>query len=115
MIKRTLYFGNAVHLSTTKEQLVVQYPDGGAKKTVPLEDIGTVVIDHYQITLSSTLLCKMLSHHTALITCDQQHMPQGMMLNLAAKHKQQAHFVTQISATDDLKNGCGSKRFDKKF
>lgn len=103
MIKRTLYFGNATHLSTTKEQLVINYQDQ-PKKTVPLEDIGVVVIDHYQITFSSTLMSKLLAQNAAVVTCDARHMPQGLMLNLEGSHTQQEHFRVQLEANQYMKD-----------
>ena len=105
MIKRTLYFGNAAHLNTEKQQLVVNYPkEKSIQKKVPIEDIGVIILDHYQITISHTLIQRLLDNNTALITCDGHHLPQGMLLNLDGNHRQQAHFTTQINASDTLKN-----------
>lgn len=102
MIKRTLYFGNEAHLSTHKQQLVASYPDQQEKR-VPIEDIGVVILDHHCLTLSQTLLSKLLGNNAAVITCDAHHLPHGLLLNLNGHHTQQAHFSTQISATDAQK------------
>ncbi len=99
MIKRTLYFAHAAHLHTTKQQLVATYPDSGEKKSAPIEDIGMVVLEHPQITLSHTLISKLLANNAAVVTCDGHHLPQGMMLNLNGHSTQQAHFRTQQEAT----------------
>ncbi|MEP4534459.1 MAG: type II CRISPR-associated endonuclease Cas1, partial [Cyclobacteriaceae bacterium] len=103
MIKRTLYFANPAHLHTTKQQLVVSYPDTPDKKTVPIEDIGMVLLEHPQITISHTLMAHLLANNAAIVTCDGFHMPQGMMLNLNGHNTQQEHFRTQIQATDAQK------------
>ena len=55
-MKRTLYFGNEAYLSTQKRQLVITYPENDIKKSVPIEDIGIVLLDHYQLTITSTTL-----------------------------------------------------------
>ncbi len=67
MIKRTLYFGNPAYLSMQNQQLVLRLPeiDKNAslpllfkkqiEASVPIEDIGMVVIDHRQITLTHDL------------------------------------------------------------
>jgi len=56
MLKRTIFFDNAAYLSTKDEQLVVRYPDTEANRTVPIEDIGYVVLNHPQITLTHGLI-----------------------------------------------------------
>jgi CRISPR-associated protein Cas1 len=104
VIKRTLYFGNPAYLSRTKDQLVVNYPDNDLEKTMPIEDIGVVVLDHYQLTISQPLISSLLSNNVALITCNERHLPQGLMLNLDGHHTQQAHFTAQIEATSALKD-----------
>jgi uncharacterized membrane-anchored protein len=52
MIKRTLYFGNPTYLKTTNEQLIIEMQDSGEIKSVPIEDIGLVILDHQQITIT---------------------------------------------------------------
>lgn len=104
MIKRTLYFGNAAYLNTKTEQLVVNYPDSQEQKTVPIEDIGIVILDHYRITISSGLIHKLLCNNVALITCCDKHLPQGMMLNLSEGHTRQEHFAVQINTSEAFKN-----------
>jgi CRISPR-associated protein Cas1 len=52
MIKKTIYIGNAAYLNKADEQLTVIYQEDGAVKTVPVEDLGLVVLDHQQITIT---------------------------------------------------------------
>jgi len=104
MIKRTLHFGNPVHLSTTRHQLIIRYPDDRMEVKVPIEDIGVIILEHYQITLSHTLLSRLLGNNVAFITCDSHHLPQGMLLNLNGHHTQQENFTQQIGASEALKN-----------
>ena len=104
MIKRTLYFGNEAYLSTQKQRLVVGYPDSSNTKTIPIEDIGVVILDHYRLTLTSTLLNVLLGNNVAVITCDAQHLPLGMFLNLNGHTLQQEHFAQQIAVTTAKKD-----------
>lgn len=104
MINRTLYFGNEAYLSTQKQRLVVRYPNSEQAKTVPIEDIGVVILDHYRLTLSSTLLNKLLANNVAVITCDAQHLPLGMFLNLNGHTLQQEHFAHQIVVSQAKKD-----------
>lgn len=111
MIKRTLYFGNPAYLKTNNEQLVITYPieivAGQAlpeeTKTLPIEDIGVVILDHQQITISQALIAKLLANNVALITCDNSHHPTGLMLNLDGHTLQSARFQAQVDATVPLK------------
>ena len=63
MIKRTLHFSNPAHLSTKNNQLVVELKDEvRTTKTIPIEDLGVVILEHPQITLTSNLLEQMLEN-----------------------------------------------------
>ena len=64
MIKRTLYFGNPSYLSLTNAQLVLRLPEiekndtvpehfkKEASASIPIEDIGIIILDHKQITIT---------------------------------------------------------------
>jgi CRISPR-associated protein Cas1 len=115
MIKRTLYFGNPAYLSLKKEQLVVQLPEVVKNEdlpekmkqesivTIPIEDIGVVILDHKQITITQNLMEKLLENNCALITCDSNRMPVGLMLPLAGNTTQTERFSDQINASVPLK------------
>lgn len=103
MIKRTLYFGNSAYLKTANEQLVIEMHDSGETKTAPIEDIGLLILDHQQITVTQALLAKLLANNTAVITCDATHHPTGMMLNLDGNSLQSQHFQAQVEASAPLK------------
>lgn len=111
MIKRTLYFGNPTYLRTTNEQLVVEFPAEKGTPEIgrqpphhaPIEDIGVVILDHPQITISQALMAKLLSNNVALITCDGTHHPTGLMLNLDGHTLQSRIFAAQLDASEPLK------------
>lgn len=103
MIKRTLYFGNPAYLKTANEQILIEMHDSGETKTAPIEDIGLLILDHQQITVTQALLAKLLANNTAVITCDSTHHPTGMMLNLDGNSLQSQHFQAQVEASVPLK------------
>lgn len=103
MIKRTLYFGNPAYLKTTNEQLVIEMHDSGETKSAPIEDVGLLILDHQQITITQALLAKLLANNTAIITCDDTHHPTGMMLSLDGHTLQSQKFQAQVEATLPLK------------
>ncbi|MFN8256806.1 MAG: type II CRISPR-associated endonuclease Cas1 [Bacteroidales bacterium] len=104
MIKRTLYFGNSAYLHTKDEHLVADFTDKTkAQAKVAIEDIGVVILDAHQLTISQNLMTKLLHHNVALISCDEKHMPQGLFLNLEGNTVQQERFSAQIEASIPLK------------
>lgn len=104
MIKRTLYFGNPAYLKLKDKQLSVEsIVDGETQiKSVPVEDIGIMVLDHPQITITSGLIDKLQFENVALITCDHRHMPQSLLLPIEGNLTQRERYKAQIEATEPL-------------
>lgn len=115
MIKKTLYFGNPAYLSLQNNQLVIKLPevernaslpDSFKKQTVvtkPIEDIGLVVLDNNQITITSGVLEALLENNSSIITCDSKSMPVGLMLPLYGNTVQNERFREQLSVSLPLK------------
>lgn len=103
MIKRTLYFGNQAYLSTKNEQIKIKFSKNAPEVSVPIEDIGVMILDNSQITITHTLISRLLANNVALITCNEQHHPTGMLLNLDGHTKQSKLFREQISCSEPLK------------
>ena len=115
MIKKTLYFGNPAYLSLKNSQLVIRLPEveknktlpesfkAEAVKTIPIEDVGVMVLDNRQITLTHGLMEKLLENNCALITCNSEHMPYGLMLPLVGNTTQTERYRHQIEASLPLK------------
>jgi CRISPR-associated protein Cas1 len=83
MIKKTLYFGNPVYLKTANDQLVLEtWEEPKQVKSIPIEDIGIVMLDNQQITITQALMAKLLENNVAIITCDATHHPAGILFNL---------------------------------
>lgn len=111
MIKKTLYFGNPVYLSLKNAQLVIKLPEvvkndtlpesfkRTSEVTKPIEDIGVVVLDHKQITITSGVLEALLENNCAIITCDSKSMPIGLMLPLYGNTTQNERFRQQLDAS----------------
>lgn len=115
MIKKTLYFGNPVYLSLRNAQLVIKLPEvvkneslpsafkEQTEVTKPVEDIGVVVLDNKQITITSGVLEALLENNSAVITCDSKSMPVGLMLPLYGNTTQNERFRQQLEASLPLK------------
>lgn len=107
MIKQTLLFGNRAYLSLKLNQLVIELPDIPEKPkqpiTRPIEDIGILIIESHQVTLTSALLSSLLENNVAVITCDSRHMPNGLLLPLSGNTIQSERYLAQISCSLPLK------------
>ena len=123
MIKRTLYFGNPAYLSLKLKQLVVRLPqpEGDEKdekantRTVPIEDIGVVILDHKQITVTQALLAELLDNNCAVITCDSRQLPVGLLLPLAGNTIQNERFRNQLDASLPLKKQLWQQTIESKI
>ena len=123
MIKRTLYFGNPAYLSLKLKQMVVKLPQKGDEerdeneltRTVPIEDIGVVILDHKQITVTQALISALLDNNCALITCDSRQLPVGLMLPLAGNTVQNERFRLQLDASLPLKKQLWQQTIEAKI
>lgn len=116
MIKRTLFFGNPAYLSTKNEQIVISYPDKEQEtKTVAIEDVGVIVLENQQITITNGLLEKLVNNNVALINCDQQHLPIGLLMPLNGHTEQSERFKNQINASIPLKKNLWQQTISSKI
>lgn len=110
MIKRTLYFGNPFYLRRKDKQLKVLKPKENIElASIPIEDIGVVLLDHPQITMSQALLSYLIDNNVAVISCNENHHPVGLFLPLDANSVQSERFKVQIEATEPLKKQLWSQ------
>ncbi len=116
MIKRTLFFGNPAYLSTKNEQIVISYPGKEQEtKTVAIEDIGVIVLENQQITITNGLLEKLINNNVALINCDQYHLPVGLLMPLNGHTEQSERFKNQINASAPLKKNLWQQTISAKI
>lgn len=111
MIKKTLYFGNPAYLSLRNAQLIIRLPEVVDNDTLPeyfkqvsevskpIEDIGVIVLDHKQITITSGVLEAFLENNCAVLTCDSKSMPVGLLLPLHGNTTQNERFRQQLDAS----------------
>lgn len=127
MIKRTLYFGNPSYLSLTNSQMVLRLPEvekndllttefkKDATVSIPVEDIGIVVLDHKQITITQALIEALLDNNVVLITCNSSHHPTGLMMPLSGNALQNERFRAQLDASEPLKKQLWAQTITQKI
>lgn len=119
MIKRTLCFSNPAYLSMHNKQLVVKLEklkeEVNNQVTIPIEDIGMVVLDHQQITITHGAMAALLDNNASVITCNSSHMPVGLMLPLEGHTVQSERFQDQLSASLPLRKQLWQQTIQQKI
>lgn len=127
MIKKTLCFSNPAYLSLRNAQLVIKMPEvekasyltedfkKSTEVTRPIEDIGVVVLDHKQITITQGALEALLENNCAVITCDSSHLPAGLLLPLVGNTLQNERFREQLDASQPLRKQLWQQTMQQKI
>ena len=106
MLKRTLLFTSPVYLSLKNEQLVVCFKDTpDDKRTIPIEDIGFVLIDNPMISITMPLVNALADNNVALIFCNEKSMPNAMLQNLDTHSLQCEILNKQIDSSNLVLEG----------
>lgn len=127
MIKKTLCFSNPAYLSLRDSQLVIKLPEvenaanltedfkKSTEVTRPIEDIGVVVLDHKQITITQGALEALLENNCAVINCNSSHMPVGLLLPLEGNSIQNERFRDQLNASLPLRKQLWQQTMQQKI
>lgn len=134
MIKKTLYFSNPVYLSKKDNQLIMKYPKEKVMKaeddstdvnnkyrertnsnSISIEDVGIVIIDNQQVTITQGLLFSLLENNTAIVSCNASHMPIGLFLPLESNQVQSQIYQIQIEASEPLKKQLWQQTISSKI
>lgn len=104
MITRSIYIGNPAYLKLKDEQLHICEPASNeVKGKIPIEDLGLLMLDHFQITLTHQLIQRMMENNVVVISCDFYHLPHGMMLPLYGHTEHSQKIKAQLEASEPLK------------
>ncbi|WP_417940485.1 type II CRISPR-associated endonuclease Cas1 [Flavobacterium sp. RS13.1] len=101
MLKRSILIENKFSITAKNNQLVLKSET--RESTIPIEDIGFLVLDHNEIYLSIPAMNLLVENNSSVIICGKNHLPNGMFLNLNSHHIQQEIFKNQIEASIPLK------------
>jgi len=84
--------------------MLVQEPKTKEKLgSIPIEDMALLLLDNYQVTLSTQLITKLQGNNVAIITTDAHHMPFGIMLPLYGHSEYSERLKHQLQASEPLK------------
>ena len=114
MIKRTVSIENPAYLSVRDKQLIIKR-ESAEEVSVPIEDLGFLILDNAQITVTKPALASLLENNTALIVTDEKHMPSGMLMPLSGNTLQGERFRHQINSSLPLKKRLWQQIIKKKI
>lgn len=104
MITRSIYIGNPAYLKLKDEQMYIMEPSSNEMKgKVSVEDLGLLMLDHFQITISHQLIQKMMGNNVVVVSCDAHHLPHGIMLPLYGHTEHSDRIKDQLQASEPLK------------
>lgn len=116
MLKRTIYIGNPSYLKLKDNQLKIEEPTTKeVKGSVPIEDLGFLVLDHYQITLSHQLIVALQQNNVAIISCDESHLPFGLMLPMYGHVEHSERLKHQINCSEPLRKQLWKQTIEAKI
>ena len=116
MLKRTIYIGNPSYLKLSHRQLKIEDAiTGEIKGNVPIEDMGFLVLDHPQITLSHPVVQFLQQHNVAIISCDESHLPVGLMLPISGHFEHSERLKQQINTSEPLRKNLWKQTVEAKI
>ena len=99
MIRKTVEFSTpGTHLSVSHRQLVVERREL-PKATLPIEDLGVVIVDDTRATYTQAVFLTLLEAGATVMVTGPDHLPAGMMLPLNAHHVQTERHRAQATAS----------------
>ena len=98
MIKRIIEVSSASYLSMKNRQLLIQRAKQPTQ-SLPIEDIGVLILDNTAISYTQAMLNHCLANNTLVILCNQQHLPHAILypLNQNSLHSKIIHNQFQAS------------------
>lgn len=116
MLKRTLSFSNPYHLSLRNRQMVIQSKEHPERnRSVPIEDIGFVILEHPQTIITLPLLNALSDNNVAVVFCGDNHMPNALLMNLDSNRTQGECYRAQIAASEPLKKNLWKQIVEMKI
>lgn len=99
MIRKTVEFSTpGTRLSVKHRQLVIERPEL-PKTTLPIEDLGVVIVDDIRATYTQSVFLSLLEAGATVLVTDRDHLPVGMMLPLDAHHIQTERHRAQVETS----------------
>lgn len=116
MLYRTIYIGSASYLRLRLGQMKIICAETQTERgSIPIEDLGLLMLDHSQITLTHQLMQALMANGVVLLCCDDSHLPIGMMLPLYGHTSHSRRVREQIEVSEPLKKQLWKQTVEAKI
>ncbi|MDY3521784.1 type II CRISPR-associated endonuclease Cas1 [Riemerella anatipestifer] len=116
MLYRSVYIGNPAYLKLKDQQMKIICPETKVEKgSISIEDLGLLMLDHFQITISHQLIQKLMGNNVVVISCDVHHLPHGIMLPLYGHSEYSERIKYQLEASEPLKKNLWKQVVESKI
>ena len=116
MLKRTLFFTSPYVLSLKNNQMIIktrEMPD--IHSSIPIEDIGFVILEHQQSSITLPLLNALSDNNVSVIICGENYMPNALLLSLETNTTQGETLRLQIEMTEPFKKNIWKQIIESKI
>ena len=110
---RVVYISNSCKLAYKNNNLVVHNDNG--ETHIPLCDISVLLIENLASNITTKLLSNLTQNKIVTITCDEHHLPNGILLPYNGKIRMLESYKYQASCTQEFKNKLWDKIIKNKI
>lgn len=115
MIKRIVEVSNPSYLHLKNKQLSIEQ-DHEQVAQIPIEDIGVLILEHSAICLTQPLIIECQKNNTAIIFCDEKHLPYATILPIAeGNNLHQKILKQQINITEPVRKNLWKQIIQQKI
>ena len=100
MAWRVVSIENPAQLSLRDNRIVIKQDE---EVSLPLEDIDTLLLDNYAISISANLLSELSRNKVTTILCDDKHLPASILVPFSQHSRQAKVSRAQLSITEPLR------------
>ncbi len=104
MAWKGLHLSHPSRLQLKNQQILITQDAG--QVTTPLEDLAYIVLDSGQATLTSSLMSACMEAGIVIVSVNDKHMPNGLLLPFHSHHRQSEIAALQLSLSEPFKKRC---------
>lgn len=112
MAWRVISIENPAALSFRNNNLIIKQDE---EVFFPLEDIDTLVLDSYGITISQNLISELSKNNVNTIICDEKHHPSAMLISYSQASRGTKNAKAQIELPESTRKQLWRKNIIQKI
>ncbi len=85
MIKRIIDISEQAYVHTRHQQMLIER-DGETIGTIPIEDLGIIILQHPAIVISQAAIIACQQNGAVIVFCDEHRLPYSVLLPLSDGH-----------------------------